>query len=232
MRLAHTCLCAVTITNVFKTSVKRSQACLPPDMYSTWHNYRRCEISCDALQVAWHWLHDLWCVFGILAGPRCFGQVVPTETLARCGSKDDQKTMITNQHPARWILEFTSDQHCFNDVVVFAFAAMNMGSERLAKMLGMSVQQMEEDVRAFWSRLVVTDAMEMRRVGDTWSRIQATARATLFSASSKKGGWRWRLERSRRAAGLGVVPKPLEVADAGRRPFVVWAGYRCNNVDL
>ena len=88
-RLAHTCLCAVTMTNVFKTSVKRSQACLPPDMYSTWHNYRRCEISCDALQVAWHWLHALWCVFGILAGPRCFGQVVPTETLARCGSKDD-----------------------------------------------------------------------------------------------------------------------------------------------
>ena len=34
-------------------------------------------------------------------------------------------------------------------------------------MLGMSVQQMEEDVRAFWSGLVVTDAMEMRRVGDT-----------------------------------------------------------------
>ena len=65
---------------------------------------------------------------------------------------------------------------------------MNMGSERLAKMLGMSVQQMEEDVRAFWSGLVVTDAMEMRRVGDMWSRIQATGRAALFSASSKKGG--------------------------------------------
>ena len=44
---------------------------------------------------------------------------------------------------------------------------MDMGSERLAKMLGMSVQQMEEDVRAFWSGLVVSDAMEMRRVGDT-----------------------------------------------------------------
>jgi len=39
--------------------------------------------------------------------------------------------------------EFTSDQHCFNDVVAFAFVAMNMGSERLAKMLGMSVQQMQ-----------------------------------------------------------------------------------------
>lgn len=55
-------------------------------------------------------------------------------------------------------------------------------------MLGMSVQRMEEDVRAFWSGLVMTDAMEMRRVGDTWSRIQATAWAALFSASSKKGG--------------------------------------------
>ena len=94
-----------------------------------------------------------------------------------------------------------------------------------------------------------------------WSRSQATARAALFSAPSKEGGWRWLpfiytcspkmlqqqhldetmmkqfyfwhiVERSRCAAGLGVVPQPLEVADAGRRPFVVWAGYRCNNLDL
>ena len=32
-----------------------------------------------------------------LAGPRCFGQVVPTETLARCGSKDDTAQIKRNK---------------------------------------------------------------------------------------------------------------------------------------
>ena len=43
---------------------------------------------------------------------------------------------------------------------------LQIGSERLAKMMGMSVQQMEADIRSNWTGIVVPDALEMRCVGD------------------------------------------------------------------
>ena len=42
-----------------------------------------------------------------------------------------------------------------------------LGPEKLAKMMGMSVQQMEEEFQSSWTRVAVSDVMEMRLVGDT-----------------------------------------------------------------
>ncbi|CAE7945942.1 lrrc57, partial [Symbiodinium sp. KB8] len=55
--------------------------------------------------------------------------------------------------------------HCTS----YLAAAMDLplGPEKLAKMMGMSVQQMEEEFQSSWTRVAVSDVMEMRLVGDT-----------------------------------------------------------------
>ena len=45
-----------------------------------------------------------------LAGPRCFGQVVPTETLARCGSKDDTAQIKRNKHKWEYFIPRLTEQ--------------------------------------------------------------------------------------------------------------------------
>ena len=88
-----------------------------------------------------------------------------------------------------------------------------LGPEKLAKMMGMSVQQMEEELKSSWTGVAVSDVMEMRLVGDTRGLGSKPLPGPQYfprlpNRVAEDDTWRDR---------GGMVQKPLEVTDAVRQ---------------